>query len=259
MKLIRDDFLKYAASCSGIDGGDTNAEYWFMGMEWSNENDLEDDYANDTWTIKKLEDVLIKDISKDIISNPQDWRLEENMAILYRMLMSDTKENIFAKNSNSFKLNLLPLPFTGKSEGKNPHTSWTKNKEHRYSQMTGCRYFDEYVREVLPARYELFQRLLQKNNKPKTIFCFGIGYHKEFLQALLSPTDNKIDEHIKHNNVELLKNFGKNVFVYDDATRIYGGASSLIKRIIVCYFPCPPVGKKFTADDWKQIYDLAIK
>ena len=38
--------------------------------------------------------------------------------------------------------------------------------------MTGCRYFDEYMREILPVRYKLFQKLLQEGKKPKIIFCF---------------------------------------------------------------------------------------
>lgn len=228
---VKKSFLKYAESYSGIDGGDIGAEYWFMGMEWSKEEDIAGDYdeKNGIWKIKNRDD-----ISENV--NIAGWKLEEKMNELYQKLPNRvSQKTIFEKNSNSFKLNLLPLPFVGTNE----YDEWTQKKEHKYTQMTGCRYFDEYMREILPVRYKLFQKLLQEGKKPKIIFCFGTTYHKEFLFALTGKDDILKEPTIETQHTP--------IYVYDIK-------NSNIEKIIVCRFP---TRYNFDDTDWQTICDLA--
>lgn len=234
--MAREDFLRYAESYSGVDGGDIDAEYWFMGMEWSDITDIKDHYdeKKDTWKIQTIESIKGVDIKKGA------WKLEQQMDILYHMLMHGVSpdEKIFSSNSNTLKLNLLPLPFKGTSvHNKN----W---REYNYTNMTGFECFSQYKRGVIEARKRLFQELLQKNKMPKTIFCFGKTYQEDFLQALTG------DRNLQANKIIKLEYFGKNVFVYNNV-------NPLIKKIIICYFPCPPGGKQFDETDWQKICDLA--
>ena len=79
---INESFLKYAASYSGIDGGDIGAEYWFMGMEWSKEEDIDGDYDEKSgiWKIKNRDD-----ISENV--NIAGWKLEEKMNELKKQFL----------------------------------------------------------------------------------------------------------------------------------------------------------------------------
>ena len=194
-KMAREDFLKYCASYSGIDGGDIDAEYWFIGMEWSDINDIKDDYSfiYDKWLkIEEIPDHI------DIKTKPDDWKLENKLDILYHKLMPEFVggKTIFEKASNTLKLNLLPLPFLN-NDAKN---MWDKT---RLEETTGFSSFNEYAGKesnnkkyayselkelykdtVLPARKLLFKNLLRKSPQLKTIFCFGKAYKNKFLYAL---------------------------------------------------------------------------
>ena len=238
---VNKSFLKYAASYSGIDGGDINAEYWFMGMEWSNIDDIKDHYDEEKNIWIEQTDFPDEEIDIEEKKEGKDvWKLEKKMDELYQKLKLKNKvsgKTIFQKNSNSLKLNLLPLPFVGTNE----YDEWTQKKEHKYTQMTGCRYFDEYMREILPVRYKLFQKLLQEGKKPKIIFCFGTTYHKEFLFALTGKDDILKEPTIETQHTP--------IYVYDIK-------NSNIEKIIVCRFP---TRYNFDDTDWQTICDLAEK
>lgn len=238
--MAREDFLKYAASYSGVDGGDIDAEYWFMGMEWSDIDDIKGHYdkAKNIWIEQKnfpQQEIKLEEKKDD----KYVWKLERKINELYQILPSKVSGKVvFQKNSNSLKLNLLPLPFKGTSEHND---NW---QEYRYDIMTGFECFCKYKKGIIAARQKLFYDLLKKGKTPKTIFCFGKTYQDDFLQAL---TGNK---NLQANKIDNLEHFDKNVFVYNNVNH-------LIKKIIICYFPCPPGGKQFDDKDWKQICNLA--
>ena len=152
---VNKSFLKYAESYSGIDGGDIGAEYWFMGMEWSKAEDIDGDYDEKSgiWKIKNRDD-----ISENI--NIAGWKLEEKMNELYQKLPNRvSQKTIFEKNSNSFKLNLLPLPFVGTNEydegtqkkniniPKGPDVDILTNICEKYYQL-GTSYFKNCCKRV---------------------------------------------------------------------------------------------------------------
>ena len=165
------NFLSYAASAyAGIDGGDENAEYWFVGMEWSERKDYFESYAD--WQAGKVPPYKQEiDISKGA------WNFENRLDNIYQALPRKVSgKKIFAKESNAFKLNLFPLSFkTVKQKAK-----WNQDIT---AQKTGFVSFAEYQKGIIPARKSLFAELLKKGKQPKTVFCFGIGYREYFAAA----------------------------------------------------------------------------
>ena len=136
---INESFLKYAASYSGIDGGDINAEYWFMGMEWSNIDDIKDHYDEEKNIWIEQTDFPDEEIDIEEKKEGKDvWKLEKKMDELYQKLKLKNKvsgKTIFQKNSNSLKLNVLPLPF---SVTDAHNEEWLK---YEYAKKTGFEFF----------------------------------------------------------------------------------------------------------------------
>ena len=131
----QNDFLRYAASpYAGIDGGDISARYWFVGIEWANFADHQTNYAK--WqnpSPNPYSDNI------DIDNDPTDpWILEHKLDKIYKALPSKkARKTIFASDSDTFKLNLFPLPFPGEED----HDAWTST----YRELTGFASFKEYI------------------------------------------------------------------------------------------------------------------
>ena len=203
-------FLQYAASpYAGIDGGDEEAEYWFVGMEWSAREDFAESF-------EKWQKCAESPYSKNVDITKGSWAFENRLNDIYKCLSHKvTGKRIFADGSNAFKLNLFPLSFKSQEEKDN----WQSDAA---AQQTGFASFAEYQKAVLPARRELFAELLKKNNKPKTIFCFGTGY-LEYFAAAFGLAENAFIEQ----PTRLVRNY-----------RFYAALSDnpLIKKIILCPF-----------------------
>lgn len=253
--MIREDFLRYAESYSGIDGGDINAEYWFMGMEWSDINDINNDYSYvyDKWiNVEEIPDHI------DIKTNPSKWKLENKLDILYHKLMPKFAggKTIFEKDSNALKLNLLPLPFLNDDAKE----AWNKT---RLEETTGFTSFYEYKgkkknsyeNSILPERQKLFRKLLQNGKKSKIIFCFGKNYEDEFVWVLTGNKKLKAREQAPRLTQKSSNGYNLRIEVYDINT-------PYIKRILICPFPYSydQYGNliyEFTDEDWQIICDLA--
>ena len=241
MSKARQDFLNYAASYSGVDGGDLNAEYWFVGIEWSDVKDIKNHYQNGVW-----QEVFSIPESPDITQNPENWKLENAFNKLYAQLPHAVAgKNVFQQGSNSLKLNLFPLPFENTSQA---HDDWTS--AHPYTQMTGLSSFDEYEHEILPQRKKLFQRLLkQSSSVQKTVFCFGKKYKDDFLKMLqeenvLAPKVYELPECKFMENPLTVR-----VFTLND---------NLVKQIFICPFPYS-YRYEFSDKDWAFIAQLVAK
>ncbi len=218
-------FLQYAASpYAGIDGGDEEAEYWFVGMEWSAREDFAESFEK--W--QKQEG---KPYSTNVDITKGSWAFENRLNDIYQKLLPHRAhdKNIFAENSNSFKLNLFPLSFLNNGEKDN----WQNDAA---AQQTGFASFAEYQRAVIPARRELFSALLKKNNKPKTIFCFGTGYLEYFAAAFGLNADAFVKQ--------------STLLARDYHFYVARANNPLIKRIILCPF-------YFADSDIKHIVNCA--
>lgn len=238
--MAREDFLKYAASYSGIDGGDIDAEYWFMGMEWSDQSDIAGDYdfIHDKWReITKIPKYI------NIKENKNTWKLENRLDILFHMLLpvSAGGRTIFEEDSNTLKLNLLPLPFLNTDEKR----AWEKTK---LQELTGFENFEDYKNGVVEARSKLFEKLLEKGEKQKTIFCFGSGYAKQILKVLKISDKLCLEE-------EELPHRKEKVFYSSDLEK----ENPRIKRIIISPFPYIQYkpASDFDETDWQTICTLA--
>ena len=112
---INQSFLDYCASYAGIDGGDDNAEYWFIGIDWSDTDDITIP-TDGKWC-------AVTEYKTGLDLDDGDWKLEKDLDNLYKLLPHCPTDQIFAEDSNSFKLNLFPIPFKHDDEKE----LWDKN------------------------------------------------------------------------------------------------------------------------------------
>lgn len=168
------DFKQYCKSYSGIDGGDIHAKYWFVGIEWSNHNDTE--YRNKEWNPPK-------NITGITIEDSDDWNFEKRLEKIYQNLDGTKGKTIFSANSNSLKLNLLPLPFKNFDE----HADFKRI----YYDKTGFKTYKEYLNGILSLRENLFSELLKKGTEKKIVFCFGLSCRDEFKSVFKIKEPNK--------------------------------------------------------------------
>ena len=227
---MRKDFWKYATSCSGVDGGD------IVGMEWSDfgNGGMEKYYKNGQWQIirePEFENIDIYDKKQD------DWVFEQKLQKLYKELPNKVSNaTVFSANSNSFKLNLFPLPFTSDKDLRKK-SLWAEDEG--YGMLTGCSSFEEYKKEIVDARQICFDNLLKKGKHPKTIFCFGLEYEEFFARAFhMKIADFKCVSHIGRNSRILA------AFPDDD----------IIKQILICPFPYYP----YSPEDVEKIKRVLV-
>lgn len=216
------NFLEFCEGCSGIDGGDATSKYWFVGMEWADWGDegIAKYYQNgECEKLKKPEYTSIDIEEKD--KNGEDiWKFEKKLNKLYQQIAKPKNgSKIFSSGSDSFKLNLFPLPFRGDDDERKKGT-WNGNEPYR--ELTGFSSFKSYQKGVIKARQKCFDNLLKLTDRPKTIFCFGIGYKNFFAEAFNIPEDW----------FTLVGRTSRNYRIF----AVYN-PSPLIKQIIICPFP----------------------
>ncbi|MEE6207589.1 MAG: hypothetical protein VZR95_06010 [Alphaproteobacteria bacterium] len=237
---INQSFLDYCASYAGIDGGDDNAEYWFIGMEWSASDDITIP-TDGKWNTKYEYDDDLRLDEK----NYDDWKLEKELDKIYKKLLPKTGKTIFDKNSNSFKLNLFPIPF----KNDNEKDLWGE----KYAAITGFASFNDYQKGVIAARQKVFQELLQKGKHPKTIFCFGKVYESFFLKLFAPQMVN-----FKRKDYEPVKLPHAKSGGYSVGVEVYKLDTPLIKQILICPFPYTK-SYKMNDDDFKKIAKIATE
>lgn len=220
--MVRQDFLEYVSSFSGVDGGDINAQYWFVGMEWADWGDegITKYYKNDKWIPVEKPEYTNIDIEERDENDKEIWKFEKKLNKLYQQITkSKNGSKIFSSNSDSFKLNLFPLPFKG-NDDKRKKGIWSENEPYR--ELTGFCSFKSYQDGVIKARQKCFDNLLKLTDRPKTIFCFGTGYKNFFAEAFNIPEDW----------FTLVGRTSRNYRIF----AVYN-PSPLIKQIIICPFP----------------------
>ena len=216
------NFLEFCESYSGIDGGDITGKYWFVGMEWADWGDegIAKYYKNDKWIPVEKPEYTNIDIEERDENDKEIWKFEKKLNKLYQQITKPQKEiNIFSSGSDSFKLNLFPLPFKG-DDDERKRGIWDENEP--YKKLTGFSSFKSYQKGVIPARQRCFDNLLKLTDRPKTIFCFGIGYKNFFAEAF----------NVSWDEFKLVGLTSKNYRIF----AVYN-PSPLIKQIIICPFP----------------------
>lgn len=190
MKMINDDFIKWAKGYSGFDGGNPNAGIWLCGIEWG---------GHQTEDIEALKKDFLTDVSEipygydDHYKNleyPYNYKFLKIMATVKGidfLVNGDNSKNIkkiltnfnnsekcFTYNSNYLKLNIFPLQF--KEDRDN---LWTEV----YQEATGLETKDEYRKWCLEkGRLELFQKMINKSH-PKLIITSGTSYFNYYKEA----------------------------------------------------------------------------
>jgi hypothetical protein len=226
-------------SFSCIDGGDINAQYWFVGMEWADWGDegITKYYKNDRWIPVEKPEYTNIDIEEEDNNNKEIWKFEKKLNKLYQKITkSKNGSKIFSSGSDSFKLNLFPLPFKG-NDDKRKKGIWSENEPYR--ELTGFSSFKSYQKGVIKSRQKCFDNLLKLTDRPKTIFCFGIGYKNFFAEAF----------NISEDRFTLVGRTSRNYRIF----AVYN-PSPLIKQIIICPFPY----FEYSDDDVEKIIQCMI-
>ena len=188
MSVLLNNYDKNFLTCGGIDGGDANADIWFVGVEWAAREDMI------IWQKKWQEtepsvNNLIPDIN--IPDEINDW-LDKSCILEHRMgliigelenIREDSLQKLAAKlvEKNKFfqagsgyaKLNLYPLPF--------PCFDEHKNIKSLYPEL-GFETYDGYCRWCAQNRFPVFHNLISAK-LPKVIICFGKTNREDFEDA----------------------------------------------------------------------------
>lgn len=172
MKNLDQNFIEWACSLSGCNGGDPKADIWISGIEYGMGEDSENYYSS-----------LSKEISKGKCSKPKTYNLNE--VVKYRYDQNAIKlycaiKNIktgykeVAKNSNGseiFKLNLYPIAF----KSTDPKL-WTK---YNLDKITGFKEKQMFKTWCFFHRFPNFAEMVKKYS-PKLVIGTGVSYLTDF-------------------------------------------------------------------------------
>lgn len=184
---IPENFMNWACSLSGCDGGNINAETWVCGIEWGN---ADGDYY------KKLPEEINKGKAtppcdkfdwEESITYPYGRSFAKLYAAIRGKEVQDYKDLIDGYDdqkwdgSELFKLNLYPISFSSTDE-----SLWRKNN---LDKITG---FDE---KYLFQTWCFFNRFpefsaMRAEKKPKLIIGTGNGYLRDFLMCFAWGKEN---------------------------------------------------------------------
>jgi len=191
---IPQNFIDWACSFSGCDGGSASADYWFCGIEWGfGKGKLED---NDSYQ-KRLKKYYEVDLPEEIQMgnyNPFDeYDMKEHIAYPYGVSLAKLYTAMIGKdvaafndvvresNGNEiFKMNLYPIAFR--------NTDYRFWQEHNMEETTGFQEKHIFRTWCFLHRFpSISEKLKQMNSKPKVIVGTGVSYLDDFFACFAGP------------------------------------------------------------------------
>lgn len=184
MKKLDENFIKWACSLSGCDGGSPDAEIWASGIEWGFKGDATKYYAQELPAEIKLGAYEPKSKEypwKDSFS----YTYGKSLAKLYCAIkggnVADYQKIADQKDQHQlFKTNLYPIAFNSTD-----HTLW---QTHKLNEITG---FDEkhlFKTWCFLHRFPAISQMV-KNKPPKLIIGTGISYLTDFFACYAGATN----------------------------------------------------------------------
>jgi hypothetical protein len=182
-----------AAKMAGNDGGNPDGRLWFCGIEPGSPDDIPDNsnpvsalnnyitkgfsYERDNIFIPCWNDKF-KDFFRDKYTK---WQFEQKVAKIacsyHDRPISEYKqyleEELYAKDGNTFKLNLYPFAFKSSDD-----YHWTK----KYYKATGIPNKTYYRAWCMEHRFPVLRNLLIKY-EPATLICAGSSFKYDFMLA----------------------------------------------------------------------------
>lgn len=176
--ILPDNFIKWACSLSGCNGGDPKAKIWISGIEWglgSDKNNIDDYYLRR----------LPEEISKGAYTPPIDgydlrnlvkYKFDASVAKLYCAIKGYEPKNYkniikTMNGSEIFKANLYPIAFRNTNQ-----ELW---KKYKLDEVTGFKEKHLFKTWCFLNRFPAISKTISKDS-PKLIICTGIGYITDF-------------------------------------------------------------------------------
>lgn len=172
---LKNDFIEWACSLSGCDGGNPEADIWLSGIEWGGGD--EEYYL-----------ALPNHISKGSYtpSGSYDWKdsltypYGRNVAKLISAIQGKNVEGYreYANNASGnelFKMNLYPIAFRNTDE-----TLW---KKYSLDKVTGFEEKELFRTWCFLNRFPAIAEVVAKQEKPKIIIGTGISYLVDFFSC----------------------------------------------------------------------------
>lgn len=184
MKKLSDNFIKWACSLSGCDGGNPNAKIWLSGIEWGFRGDPSNYYANELPTEIAQGEYKPK-------SQQYPWEdsfvypYGKSLAKLYYAIKGGDVKNYrkLADESDKhelFKTNLYPIAFNSVDP-----KLW---KDYKLNELTG---FDEkhlFKTWCFLHRFPAISKMVSEKS-PKLIIGTGISYLTDFFACYAGSTN----------------------------------------------------------------------
>lgn len=184
MTKLNDNFIKWACSLSGCDGGNPESDIWASGIEWGYIGDSSDYYAKELPT-------EIANGAYETKLKEYDWKGSFNytygrsLAKLYSAIKGGNVKDYQSIAHDGckhelFKTNLYPIAFNS----TNPEL-W---KENKLNEITG---FDEkhlFKTWCFLHRFPAISELVNKHH-PKLIIGTGISYLTDFFACYAGSTN----------------------------------------------------------------------
>ncbi len=172
---LKNEFIKWACSLSGCDGGNPEADIWLSGIEWGGGDE---EYYSD----------LPNHISKGSYTpaGSYDWKdsltytYGRNVAKLISVIEGRNIEEYreYANNATGnelFKMNLYPIAFRSTDD-----TLW---KKYSLDKITGFEEKELFRTWCFLNRFPAIAKIVSQQEKPKIIIGTGISYLVDFFSC----------------------------------------------------------------------------
>lgn len=183
---LKKEFVDWACSLSGCDGGNPEADIWVSGIEWG---------GGDEKYYSELPDHINE--GEHIPAGRYDWKdsltytYGRNVAKLVSVIKGKNVEEYQeyannAKGNELFRLNLYPIAFRNTDE-----SLW---KHYRLDKITGFEEKELFRTWCFLNRFPAIAKIVAEQKKPKIIIGTGVSYLTDFFSCFAGK--NGIKTHI---------------------------------------------------------------
>ncbi len=174
---LKKEFIEWACSLSGCDGGNPYAEIWLCGIEWgggdkSYYENLPQEISKGAYTPSGLYDW------KDSLNYQYGIKVAKLIAVIKGKDIGTYRQ--FAERCNGseiFKMNLYPIAFRNTDDAL-----W---KKYGLDKITGFEEKHLFKTWCFLNRFPAVSKLA-KQKKPKVIICTGLSYITDFFVCFAS-------------------------------------------------------------------------
>jgi hypothetical protein len=174
---LKKEFIEWACSLSGCDGGNPDAKIWLSGIEWggvdkSYYQNLHQEISKGKYTPSGLYDW------KDSLTYPYGRNVAKLIAVIQGKDIGEYRQ--FANKCNGseiFKMNLYPIAFRNTDDAL-----W---KKYGLDAITGFEEKHLFKTWCFLHRFPAVAALAKQKN-PKVIICTGLSYLTDFFVCFAS-------------------------------------------------------------------------